>query len=139
MLPKTVLSIYLISISIFIISLYLFYNNYNTLADNVKSDLKGDLIFNFIMMVIFYFLIKYPQTANYPIEITNQNKEKAYRIMQYLGALSSLFISLFYCYRVLDNVEMTQYFKWTLLFGVLIPLLVFFIFDYFPQSKINKE
>ncbi|MHC5201535.1 DUF1648 domain-containing protein [Myroides sp. LJL119] len=117
--PKPVYLLYFTAVGIFLVSCILTIVNYSNVNSTViihwnsnvqpdgyghKSFLWFFLGFTLLFLAIIILFLKRPNYANYPVKITLENKEKAYRAMRYFLALCALFMSLVCFYSIWTNL-----------------------------------
>lgn len=98
-------------ISVFLTCVYFLINNYSNIADIVVThiDHSGNpdgfgekyhliiaLVVNAMLLLIMGFVIKNPKYANYPVEITEKNRNSAYEKMRYFLAFLSIITSIIF-------------------------------------------
>lgn len=143
MVSKKVKIIFFISVSIFITYLILLILNYSEIPELITThvDITGETdrqgnkdnlwtatVVNFALLLIIGFLIKKPHLANFPIEITENNKDSAYRKMQLFLSAISILISCVFAYMIFKAINYTHYYFYIMTALIAFPLstLLFF-------------
>lgn len=108
---KKIKYIYTIGISVFLTYAYFLISNYGKISDTVVThiDYSGNpdgygekynliiaLLVNAILLVVLAFIIKNPKYANYPNEITDENRNSVYEKMRYFMAILSIVVSVIF-------------------------------------------
>jgi uncharacterized membrane protein len=120
MVSKKIKIVFFISISILIatIGLLLFY--YNSLPDKALShtNFKGEIdgyddkihlwiatAFNIFILLFIWYLIRHPEKANYPIEVTEKNKTAIYFKMRAFLSILAIIVSTVFSIMVLTSLK----------------------------------
>ena len=111
MVSKKIKYIYTIGVSVFLTYTYFLISNYGKISDTVVThiDYLGNpdgygekyhliiaLLVNAILLLIMGLVIKNPKYANYPIEITDENRNSVYEKMRYFMAILSIAVSVIF-------------------------------------------
>ena len=111
MVSKKIKYIYTISVSVFLTYAYFLINNYEKISDTVVThiDYSGNpdgygekyhliiaLLVNAILLAVLALLIKNPKYVNYPIEITDENRNSVYEKIRYFMAILSIAVSVIF-------------------------------------------
>ena len=141
MVSKKIKIIFLISISIFITYLILLIQNYSEIPELITThiDIKGQTdeqgsknnlwiasSVNLVLLLIIGFLIKKPHLANFPIEITEKNKDTAYKNMQIFLSILSIIISCAFAYMIFKAINYTHNYFYIMSALIFLPLTILF-------------
>ena len=141
MVSKKIKIIFLISISIFITYLILLIQNYSEIPEliTIHIDIKGQTdeqgsktnlwiasSVNLGLLLIIGFLIILPHLANFPIEITEKNKDVAYKNMQIFLSILSIIISCAFAYMIFKAINYTHNYFYIMSALILLPLTILF-------------
>lgn len=111
MVSKKIKYIYTIGLSVFLTYTYFLIKNYNKIANTVVThiDYSGSpdgygekyhlivaLVVNAVLLIVMGLLIKSPKYANYPVEITNENRNSVYEKMRYFMSFLSIIVSIIF-------------------------------------------
>ena len=111
MVSKKIKYIYTIGVSVFLTYAYFLISNYGKISDTVAThiDYSGNpdgygekynliiaLLVNAILLVVLAFIIKNPKYANYPIEITDENRNSVYEKMRYFMAILFIVVPIIF-------------------------------------------
>lgn len=144
MVSKKVKILYFISISIFITYLILLLNNYSNISETVDSHIningkvdghsnKNSLFIstgvNLAILILIWLLIKKPQSANYPIEINDDNRESVYKKMQLFLSIIALFTTAFFSYMIFKALHIEKEFLYLISYVTITPILTLVFFN----------
>jgi uncharacterized membrane protein len=141
MVSKKIKMIFLISISIFITYLILLIQNYSEIPELITThiDIKGQTddqggknnlwiasSVNLGLLLIIGFLVQKPHLANFPVEITEKNKDIAYKNMQIFLSILSVIISCAFAYMIFKAINYTHNYFYIMSTLILFPLTILF-------------
>ncbi|WP_420842742.1 DUF1648 domain-containing protein [Flavobacterium humidisoli] len=147
MVSKKVKLLYLISISVFLTYLLLLLYHYSEIAQTVASHVditgkvdgyssKKSLLIssgvNLLILVFIGLLIKNPKSANYPVEITDGNRESMYKKMQLFLCLIAIITTSVFSYMVFKAIGLEKNFIYLILYLIIAPLIAIL---YFGRDK----
>jgi uncharacterized membrane protein len=136
-------TLYFISFSVFITYVSLLYLNYSGISETISTHLniKGETDsygpksslwitsgVNLIALLFIGFLIRKPHLANYPIEITDKNRESTYRKMQLFLAILSIIMTAIFAYMIFKALNYNQLFIYLVAYLISSPLIVLIYF-----------
>lgn len=146
MFKKNILIPYLTGISVLLVYSTILYMNYNSIEDVVPTNINytGEIdsygnkrqlwitsFVNLILILFIGFLIKNPHIPNYPIEITEENKNKVYYKMQLFLSYLSIITSILFSLMIFNALKYTTNEIITLLSSIIIPpILLVNIFNF---------
>ena len=143
MVSKKIKTLYLISISIFITYVLLLVFNYSEISESVVShiNIKGAAdghsskkslwiasLVNFGILILVGLLIKSPQSANYPVEITEDNKEDIYKKMQFFLSIVAIITTGIFSYMIFKALQYEANFIYIISYLIVTPLFTLFYF-----------
>jgi uncharacterized membrane protein len=143
MLSKKIKILYFISFSIFITYVLILYLNYSEISEIVSThiNIKGETdgygkknslwitsSINLVIILVIGFLIKNPHLANYPNEITNENRESMYRKMQLFLVVLGIIATSIFSYMVFKALNYGQYFIYLVSYLIISPLITLIYF-----------
>lgn len=149
MVSKKVKILYLISLSIFLTYLLLLLYHYSDISQTVAShiDITGKVDsysnrisllissgVNLLILVFIGFLIKNPKSTNYPVEITDKNRESAYKKMQFFLCIIAIITTSVFSYMVFKAIGLEKNFIYLITYLTITPLFTIF---YFERDKKN--
>lgn len=81
--------------------------NYNGQVDgyNYKIHLWYAILVNFILLLLYLFLLKNPEKCNYPIKITDENREKMYYKMKLFVSYLSVITSVLFSFMIFNALK----------------------------------
>jgi len=144
MVSKNIKIIFLISISIFITYVIILFSNYSEISDvvNTHINIKGEVdgqgskknlwiasLVNLLVLSLIGFLIKKPHLANYPVEITEKNKDNIYKKMQFFLGIIAIITSASFAFMIFKATNLTDYYIYLILFLILFPLVIIYYFN----------
>ncbi|MFB9108509.1 DUF1648 domain-containing protein [Flavobacterium gyeonganense] len=147
MVSKKVKILYLISLSIFLTYLLLLFYHYSDIPQTVASHVditgkvdgysnKNSLLIssgvNVLILVFIGFLIKNPKSANYPVEITDENRESAYKKMQLFLCITAIITTSVFSYMAFKAIGLERNFIYLIIYLIATPLITIF---YFGRNK----
>ncbi|MDR7371997.1 DUF1648 domain-containing protein [Flavobacterium aquidurense] len=149
MVSKKIKILYLISLSIFLTYLLILFYHYSEIPQTVASHLditgkvdgysnKNSLLIssgvNLLVLVFLGLLIKNPKSANYPVEITDENRESVYKKMQFFLCITAIITTSVFSYMVFKAIGLEKDFIYLVIYLIATPLLTIF---YFGRDKKN--
>ncbi len=111
MVSKKIKYIYTIGLSVFLTYTCFLIKNYSKIANTVVThiDYSGNpdgygekyhlivaLAVNAVLLIVMGLLIKNPKYANYPVEITDENRNSVYEKMRYFMSFLSIVVSIIF-------------------------------------------
>ncbi|AWK03199.1 hypothetical protein HYN56_02775 [Flavobacterium crocinum] len=147
MVSKKIRVLYLIALSIFSIYILLLFSNYSEIPETVAShiDITGKVdgyshknalwissIVNLFILVVLGLLIKNPKYANYPVELTDENRENVYKKMQLFLAAIAIITTLFFSYMIFKAIGLEKNYIYLIIYVIAVPI---FTIIYFGRSK----
>lgn len=149
MVSKKIKILYLISLSIFLTYLLLLFYHYSNIPQTVASHMditgkvdgysnKNSLLIssgvNLLILVVLGLLIKSPKSANYPIEITDENRESVYKKMQFFLSILAIITTSIFSYMVFKAIGFEKNFIYLIIYLISTPI---FTLLYFGRDKDN--
>ncbi|GAA3755094.1 DUF1648 domain-containing protein [Flavobacterium ginsengiterrae] len=143
MVSKKIKLLYLISISIFLTYLVLLLYHYSEIAQTVASHVditgkvdgyssKKSLLIssgvNLLILLFIGFLVKNPQSANYPVEITDENRESLHKKMQFFLCIIAIITTSVFSYMTFKAIGMEKNFIYLILYLIIAPLITILYF-----------
>lgn len=143
MVSKKKIILYAISLSIFLIYILMLLLHYSEIPEIAAShlDIKGKVNgyssksslwissgVNLLILAVMGLLIKKPEYANYPFEITDKNRENAYKKMQLFLAVIAIITTAFFSFMVFKAVGFEKNFLYLILYAVAAPIFAVFYF-----------
>ena len=143
MVSKKIKILYLISISIFITYLLLLLFNYSNISETVVSHIningkadghsnKNSLFIstgvNLAILILIWFLIKSPQSANYPIEINDENRDSVYKKMQLFLSFVAILCTAFFSYMIFKAINKQVEYIYLIGYITITPILTVLLF-----------
>ena len=147
MVSKKIKLLYLISLSIFFTYILLLLYQYSNIPETVASHInisgkvdgysnKNSLWIasgiNILILVIVALLIKSPKYANYPVEITDQNRDSTYKKMQFFLAVIAIITTSVFSYMVFKAIGFEKNFIYLIIYLIAAPV---FTMLYFRREK----
>ena len=144
MVSKKIKILYLISVSVFVSYFIFLLYNYSGISEIVAShiNIKGEIdgygskkyLFvssgiNFIMLLFIGLLIKNPQSANYPIEINDSNRDSVYKKMQFFLSILSIIVTAIFSYMIFNAVNHKNDFIFLIIYLIISPLIAIIYFN----------
>lgn len=87
---------------------------------------------NLVIIVFLGFLIKNPKSANYPVEITDKNRESVYKKMQLFLCIIAIITTSVFSYMVFKAIGLERNFIYLIIYLTITPLFTIF---YFGKDK----
>lgn len=143
MVSKKIKILYFISISIFITYLLLLLFNYSNISETVISHIningkvdghsnKNSLFIstgvNLAILILIWLLIKSPQSANYPIEINDKNRDSVYKKMQLFLSFVAILTTAFFSYMIFKAINKEVEFIYLIGYITITPILTVLFF-----------
>ncbi|SFD40505.1 DUF1648 domain-containing protein [Flavobacterium phragmitis] len=147
MVSKKIIILYLIALSIFSIYILLLFSNYSEIPETVAShiDITGKVdgyshknslcissIVNLFILVFLGLLIKNPKYANYPVELTDENRENVYKKMQLFLVVIAIITTLVFSYMIFKAIGLEKNYIYLIIYVITVPI---FTIIYFGRSK----
>ncbi|QTY27745.1 DUF1648 domain-containing protein [Flavobacterium sp. CS20] len=143
MVTKIIKILFLISISVFITYSLILFLNYSEVPETVVSHInikgeadaysnKNSLLIatgvNLIILIVIGLLIKNPQSANYPFEITDENRERSYYKMQLLLSIVAIITTTVFSYMIFKATDFLDSFMYLIVYIIAMPILTLLFF-----------
>lgn len=144
MVSKKIKLLYLVSLSIFLTYIFILFYNYSSIPETVAShiDISGKVdaynnkssLFisssvNLLILVVLALLIKSPQSANYPVEITDANRESLYKKMQFFLSITAIIITSIFSYMVFKAIGLEKKFLYLIIYLIATPISLILYFE----------
>ena len=147
MVSKKIKILFLISLSIYFTYNLLLFSHYSNIPETVASHIningkvdsysnKNSLWIsssvNLLLLGVLGLLIKNPKSANYPVEITNENRESVYKKMQFFLAIIAIITTSVFSYMVFKAIGFEKNFIYLIIYLITAPV---FTILYFKRDK----
>src|SRR6187402_2694565 len=119
MVSQKIKVLFFISLSIYFTYILLLFSHYSNIPETVASHIningkvdgysnKNSLWIsssvNLLILGVLGLLIKSPKSANYPVVITNENRESVYKKMQFFLAIIAIITTSVFSYMVFKAI-----------------------------------
>jgi uncharacterized membrane protein len=143
MVSKKIKILFLISLSIFLTYILLLFYHYSSIPDVVASHIdisgkvdgystKNSLLIssgvNLLILVVLGLLIKSPKSANYPVEITDENRESVYKKMQFFLSITAIITTCVFSYMVFKAIGFEKNFMYLIIYLIATPIITILYF-----------
>lgn len=144
MVSKKIKLLCLISLSIFFTYILLLLYNYSSIPETVASHIdisgkvdaysnKNSLLIsssvNLLILVVLALLIKSPKAANYPVEITDANRESIYKKMQFFLSITAIIVTSIFSYMVFKAIGLEKNFLYLIIYLIAAPFSLILYFE----------
>src|SRR5690606_3089766 len=141
-MSKKIILINIIALSVILIYGLLLFFNFNQLPEEVPIhyNIKGEVddygskinliwlvIINLCLFAGIFSVAKNPHIANYPVEITEENKSVMYYRMQLFLSILSVLISLVFSFFIFKSLDMVTEYFYFMIATVILPLTTILI------------
>jgi uncharacterized membrane protein len=138
-MSKKMICLYLISVLILMLSAVLLFQKYAQISSEVTTHVNisgqvnktGDkvhliyaLLANGGLLALILFFILKPQYANYPFEITEENRETSYQKMQIFLLIICILTSISFNFMILKAINVSHLFIYVISLTIFVAFMV---------------